>query len=524
MNKIKQILLILSYLFYVTIGTEAEEKRTNMVDFANSLGSNDAVQYGSGSLFGGIAKKGEWIVNWIYEHQAKNPAISNRTVEKYANRGVRIFINGKALEYTAQVAPYVGGFSSAAGRAYEGDYSGASIEAMNGVGRAATIGYVGSAAGTAVGIWASGEAGAAAGSVVGPVGTVAGFLAGCVVAYTAGKIWDHTVSVAANTVDQEMQDLKANLKYTGKQIDYIPKEPIRSSTVSIVGDDDSYWEDESNKEKEKYKKEIEIQIKKLEEEEEKFAGNHSHQLVKTLKIDKSIQFSFGNWSIRSISSSPGMADSIAEAKKAFRKNITHFMQNFQQRFTNYYNRTHNRRGRFWADRFKSTIVEGQDALLTVIKYVDLNPVRAGIVKDPADYRHCSWGWSCGSGKQFFASTFFKHLRIAMGYDIAKEWSDEQLISEYRCEIARTISYEQRDSTEKTEEAMAQARKGESMPVRYLRRMRHISDGGIIGSKLFVQETASLFRDNKYVMKKKFSHGQTANGIDLYCYKSLRLNF
>ena len=205
------------------------------------------------------------------------------------------------------------------------------------------------------------------------------------------------------------------------------------------------------------------------------------------------------------------------------RNISHFMQNFQQRFTNYYNRTHNRRGRFWADRFKSTIAQGENALMTVIKYVDLNPVRAGLVKDPAEYRHCSWGWSCGSGKQLFALTFFKHLRIAIGYKIAKEWSEEQLLSEYRCEIARTITHEKRDNGEDREAAMVKARKGESMPVRYLRRMRHISDGGIIGSKLFVQETASLFREQKSVMKKKFSHGTTSDGVDLYCYKFLRLN-
>ena len=71
--------------------------------------------------------------------------------------------------------------------------------------------------------------------------------------------------------------------------------------------------------------------------------------------------------------------------------------------------------------------------------------------------------------------------------------------------------------------MANARKGESMPVKYLRRIRHITDGGIIGSKLFVQETASLFREKKCVMKKKFSHGKTDDGITLYCYKYLRLN-
>ena len=49
------------------------------------------------------------------------------------------------------------------------------------------------------------------------------------------------------------------------------------------------------------------------------------------------------------------------------RDISYFMQNFQQHFTNYYNRAHNRRGRFWGDRFKSTIVQGRDVLMTAIK-------------------------------------------------------------------------------------------------------------------------------------------------------------
>ena len=203
------------------------------------------------------------------------------------------------------------------------------------------------------------------------------------------------------------------------------------------------------------------------------------------------------------------------------RDISDFMKIFQQSYTHYMNQKLNRRGRFWADRFKSTIIEGNESLLTVIKYVELNPVRAGLADDPADYRHCTWGWFNGSGKHLFGSSFFKHLRRAFINVNAENWTEERLTNEFRSEIARTIAYEKSNNTEEIEAAVANARKGETMPVQFLRRMRHITDGGIIGSKIFVLETASRFRDKAHVLKKKFSHGRTVTGTDIYCYKQLR---
>ena len=205
------------------------------------------------------------------------------------------------------------------------------------------------------------------------------------------------------------------------------------------------------------------------------------------------------------------------------RDISDFMKILQQTFTNYMNKKLNRRGRFWADRFKSTIVEGKDSLLTVIKYIELNPVRAGMTDNPADYRHSTWGWLNGSGKHLFGTSFYRHLRKAFTNYNTDEWTDEHLVNMFRGELARTISYEKTNNTEEIELSVKKARKGETMPIRFLRRMRHITDGGIIGSKIFVLETASRFRDKNEVAKKKFSHGRTELGADLYCYKQLRRN-
>jgi putative transposase len=63
------------------------------------------------------------------------------------------------------------------------------------------------------------------------------------------------------------------------------------------------------------------------------------------------------------------------------------MKTLKQRFSVWYNRNHRRYGTLWADRFKSVLVEGSgNPLQTMAAYIDLNPVRAGIVEDPKEYR------------------------------------------------------------------------------------------------------------------------------------------
>ncbi len=74
-----------------------------------------------------------------------------------------------------------------------------------------------------------------------------------------------------------------------------------------------------------------------------------------------------------------------------------FMKGLMQRFSQWFNRTHNRTGTLWEDRFKSVIVEDGTAAKTMAAYIDLNPVRAGMVADPADYRWSSYGEAMGGG-------------------------------------------------------------------------------------------------------------------------------
>jgi hypothetical protein len=71
--------------------------------------------------------------------------------------------------------------------------------------------------------------------------------------------------------------------------------------------------------------------------------------------------------------------------------LSEFMKGVKQRFTQWYNREHGRTGTLWEGRFKSVLVEGGFAARVVAAYIDLNPVRAGMVSRPEDYRWSSYG-------------------------------------------------------------------------------------------------------------------------------------
>lgn len=70
--------------------------------------------------------------------------------------------------------------------------------------------------------------------------------------------------------------------------------------------------------------------------------------------------------------------------------VSKFMKQVNLTYFHYYRKTYGYFGHFWQDRFKSNIIEMDSYLLQCGKYIELNPVRAGIVDHPADYAFSSY--------------------------------------------------------------------------------------------------------------------------------------
>ncbi len=70
--------------------------------------------------------------------------------------------------------------------------------------------------------------------------------------------------------------------------------------------------------------------------------------------------------------------------------IAKMMQSIGRRYVQYINRSYRRTGSLWEGRFKSSVVQAEEYLLTCMRYIELNPVRANMVNDPAQYRWSSY--------------------------------------------------------------------------------------------------------------------------------------
>ena len=68
--------------------------------------------------------------------------------------------------------------------------------------------------------------------------------------------------------------------------------------------------------------------------------------------------------------------------------LSRMMQSLGRRYVGWFNARHGRTGTLWEGRFRAGAVEGDRHLLACIRYIELNPVRAGLVTDAAD-----WPWS-----------------------------------------------------------------------------------------------------------------------------------
>jgi putative transposase len=70
--------------------------------------------------------------------------------------------------------------------------------------------------------------------------------------------------------------------------------------------------------------------------------------------------------------------------------ISKLMQTLGRHYVRYFNYTYRRTGTLWEGRFKSCVVDAENYLLICQRYIELNPVRAGMVDSPAEYAWSSY--------------------------------------------------------------------------------------------------------------------------------------
>lgn len=77
--------------------------------------------------------------------------------------------------------------------------------------------------------------------------------------------------------------------------------------------------------------------------------------------------------------------------------VSKLMQSLGRYYVHHFNQSYKRTGTLWEGRFKSTLFDSDNYYLTVSRYIELNPVRAGMVAHPAEYTWSSYQHN-GAGK------------------------------------------------------------------------------------------------------------------------------
>jgi REP element-mobilizing transposase RayT len=167
--------------------------------------------------------------------------------------------------------------------------------------------------------------------------------------------------------------------------------------------------------------------------------------------------------------------------------VSQYMKLVKQRFSIWFNRAHGRFGTLWAERFKSVLVEARgEALKAMAAYIDLNCVRAGLARDPKDYRFCGYAEAVAGNE-----AARKGINFVMG---PGPWDDIQ--PHYR-ELVLGIAAGPRTNSASISPEDVRRILGEGgqlpLPVVLRCRVRYFIDGAVLGSQAFVRMHLERYR-------------------------------
>ena len=215
-----------------------------------------------------------------------------------------------------------------------------------------------------------------------------------------------------------------------------------------------------------------------------------------------------------------LAQSWRRRQLALMGDVSAFMKLAKQRFAIWYNKSHQRFGTLWAERFKSVLVEGKPRLLeTMAAYIDLNPVRAGLVTDPKDYRFCGYAEAVAGHKP---------ARLGLQAIHGGDWATTQ--AGYRQTLFGTAAGPREQGAVVTPADFAKVVKaGGQLPLATVLRcrIRYFNDGAVLGCRTFVEHHLRAYRTRQHRRERTAPRPLPAiadwAGEDLTTLRGLRLN-
>jgi len=158
--------------------------------------------------------------------------------------------------------------------------------------------------------------------------------------------------------------------------------------------------------------------------------------------------------------------------------VSEYMRNLQAAFARWYNQTFTRRGRFWAERFKSTLLEDEKRVLDCLLYVELNPVRAKIAERPEDYE----------GSSVYFREIGKDKWMMPLAAIVGRPGRTQAVRDYKAMLYYRGNVPTKEGQAAIPDHIIKAEETRGFKGRgiYRKRLRHFVDGVVVGSEGFVR--------------------------------------
>ncbi|MCX6856794.1 MAG: chemotaxis protein CheW [Verrucomicrobia bacterium] len=216
---------------------------------------------------------------------------------------------------------------------------------------------------------------------------------------------------------------------------------------------------------------------------------------------------------------------LESIKKRF-CDLSIFVKEVKERYSRWFNKRRGRKGTLWMDRYKRVMVEGKgEPLHTMAAYIDLNPVRAGLVEDPKDYRWCGYAEAVSGSRR---------AQRGLSKVTAKpvdSWEQAGGAEAYRCLLFSTgveIKDAQNENVIRLGVTADEARqvlkeKGKLSSAEMVRlRVRYFSDGLVLGSKEFVESVFSENREKFGPKRRDGARKVSESESPLYSLRRLRL--
>ncbi len=200
------------------------------------------------------------------------------------------------------------------------------------------------------------------------------------------------------------------------------------------------------------------------------------------------------------------------------RDISCFMHDLQGQFSRWFNQSLEgpRRGSLWASRFKHTLLESGMAVWDCWKYIEMNPVRAFLVEDPAAYRFCSYSRWCSTGHHPFADSVKARILPR-----CKELLTAHNLDNLRDGLRRHFALVRALNGQGEEADVRLTATTEHLPfsTQTHRRVRYWVDGLVIGTRQFLATVMTLadLRPRPHAE----ADTESAPGIRLVSYRRLR---